>query len=74
MVIITFIKASKEKDPSQRRTLFKTTCKCMGKVCKVVIDSGSAYNMVSNEMVEKLRLSRIPHDTLYKLYWLNEGQ
>lgn len=30
--------------------------------------------MVSIEMVEKLKLARIPHDTPYTISWLNGGQ
>lgn len=50
------LKESKEKEMSQRRNLFRTTCKCKGKLCKEVIDSGSIDNMVSREMVDKLKI------------------
>ena len=39
-----------------RRSLFHTTCMVGGKLCLVVIDSGSTENFVSNEMVDKLSL------------------
>lgn len=74
MVRRTVIKSSVDKEPPQRNTLFKRNCKCMGKVCKVLIDLGSTDNMVSLEMVEKLKLERIPHNTPYKVSWFNEGQ
>lgn len=45
-----------------------------GKVCKVVIDFGSTDNLVAVEIVEKLKLKRIPHPTPYKVSWLNKGQ
>lgn len=50
------LRASKEEDSSQRRSLFRTTCKSKGKVCQVVNDSGSQDNLVSREMVDKLSL------------------
>ena len=36
------------------RSLFKTTCKVLGNVCKVIIDSGSTDNVISEEAVQKL--------------------
>jgi hypothetical protein len=47
----------KEVESSVQRTiLFKTACKTMDMVCKVIVDSGSTDNLVSTEMVEKLEL------------------
>lgn len=50
-----------DRQPPQRKSLFKTTCKAGGKVGKVLIDFGSTENFVSLEMVEKLKLRRLPH-------------
>jgi hypothetical protein len=33
--------------PTQRNSLFRTTCKMKDRVCKVIIDSGSTNNLVS---------------------------
>jgi len=63
-----------DREPPQRKSLFKTTCKAGGKVCKVLIDSRSTENFVSVEMVEKLKLSRLPHHCPYKISWLTQGQ
>lgn len=38
----------------------------------MVVDSGSSDNMVSNEMVEKLQLERIPHKNSYKVSLVND--
>ena len=38
------------------------------------MDSRSTKNIVSIEMVDKLKLRRIPHATPYKVSWLNKGQ
>lgn len=59
---------------SQRRALFRIKCKIMGKVCKVIIDSGSIDNIISEEAMSKLKLPRIQHKEPYKLTWLNNGQ
>lgn len=69
----TILKAAKEMEPLQRKNLFKTTCKCRNKVCKIFIDSGSTKNMVSSEMVNKLNLQKIPHEFPYKVSWLSDG-
>ena len=60
-------------ESSQRKALFRTTCKVQGKCCKVFVDSGSTDNLVSTEMVEKLRLRKVKHPTPYKVSWLHKG-
>ena len=42
---------------------FRTRCTSWGKVCKVIVDSGNCENMVSQEMVDKLKLhcDKHPH-------------
>ena len=37
------------------------------------MDSGSTKNIVSIEMVDRLKLRRIPHTTPCKVSWLNKG-
>ena len=70
----TLIKEPVKEEPSQRRSLFRIKCKIMGKVCRVIIDSGSTDNIVSEEAVSKLKLKRISHTNPYKVTWLNKGQ
>lgn len=74
LMLRTLLKVPQHKEPPQRKTLFKTTCKSHGKVCKVIVDSGSTENIVSLEMVEKLKLTRLPHTSPYRVCWLNKGQ
>eukprot|EP00253_Pinus_taeda_P009769 PITA_09769 len=65
--------AKEAKEPVQRKTLFRTICKSKGKCCKLIIDSGSTDNLVSTEMVDKLKLERTVHPTPYKVSWLQKG-
>lgn len=52
------------------RNLFKTRCKVSSKCCKVIIDSGSSNNCVSEEMVNKLKLERLKHPKPYQIAWI----
>lgn len=68
------IKSEKEvTEPPQRKTLFRTVCKVQGKCCQMIIDSGSTDNLVSTEVVEKLKLKTRRHPTPYKVSWLQKG-
>ena len=68
------LKPKKEQEePAQRMLSFRTTCKVQGKCCKMVIDSGSTYNIVSTEMVENMSLKNTKHPIPYKVYWLQKG-
>ena len=44
-----------------------------GKVCRLVIDSGSCENMVSEEAIQKLGLAIEKHPNPYKLSWLKKA-
>ena len=68
------VKSEKQvHEPAQRKLFFRTRCKSQGKCCKMVIDSGSTYNLVSKEMVENLGLKRMKQPTPYKVSWLQKG-
>lgn len=68
----TLLKVPTSQEPHQRKTLFRTTCKSGGKVCKVIIDSRSTDNLVSVKMVEKFHLKRLPHPFPYNFSWLTK--
>lgn len=74
MINRTLLKVPTIKEPPQRKSLFRTSCKVRGKVCKVIMDSRSTNNIASIEMVTKLNLQRLPHPHPYKVSWLNKGQ
>lgn len=62
------------EEPEQRRKAFKTKCKVQGKFCKFVIDGGSIENLVSTEVMDKLKLKSLFHPNPYKVSWLQKGQ
>ena len=61
---------SGETEPRQRRSLFHTRCKCEEKCCDVIIDGGSTDNLVSEEMVSKLKLKKEKHLQPYRISWV----
>ena len=68
------LKQTKEAaEPAQRKTLFRSVCKFQGKCCQLVIDSGSTDNLVSTEVIQKLKLKTREHPTPYKVSWLHKG-
>ena len=48
-------------------------CTSRGKVCQVIIDSGNCENMVSKEMVDKLKLCCETHPHPYRITWFKKG-
>ncbi|XP_010541794.1 PREDICTED: uncharacterized protein LOC104815177 [Tarenaya hassleriana] len=58
-------------ETAQRETIFHTKCTVKGKVCGLIIDSGSCTNVASTYMVKKLGLETSKHPHPYKLQWLN---
>jgi len=56
-----------QEDLEQRENIFHTRCTVNGKVCSLIIDGGSCANMASEAMVEKLRLTVLPHPGPYTI-------
>ena len=52
--------------------MFRTRCKCEGKCCDVIVDGGSTDNLVSEEMVPKLKLKREKHPHPYRIAWVQD--
>ena len=63
-----------EKEPKQRKTLFRTKYKIEGKCYNLIIDGGNSKNLVSTEVVTKLNLKCTPHLEAYRVSWLQNGQ
>ncbi|GAV80066.1 hypothetical protein CFOL_v3_23528 [Cephalotus follicularis] len=57
----------------QRENIFQSRCSIKGRVCSLIIDSGSCTNVAATTLVEKLNLSTAPHPSSYKLQWLSDG-
>ena len=68
------IKQPTPNEPRHRRALFKIKCKILGKVCKVVVDSGSIDTIILEDAMANLKLKKNPHDNPYKVTWLNKGK
>ncbi|XP_065620600.1 uncharacterized protein LOC136063732 [Quercus suber] len=56
-----------------RTNIFYTTCSIGGRVCSMIIDGASCENVVSQEVVDKLRLATQDHPHPYKLSWFKKG-
>jgi len=62
------------EEPEQRKIILKTKCKVQGKCCNLIIDGGSTENLVSTEVMEKLKFKCISHPNPYRVSWLQKGQ
>ncbi|CAJ2646166.1 unnamed protein product [Trifolium pratense] len=60
------------KDEGQRKNLFKTHCSIKNKVCNLIVDTGSTENLVSQKLVDYLKLSTEPHQKPYTLGWVSK--
>ena len=63
----------KDEEEIQRENIFHTHCEIEGKVCSMIIDSGSCTNVISTLVVDKLGLKTIKHPDPYRLQWLNDS-
>ncbi|XP_009106784.1 uncharacterized protein LOC103832518 [Brassica rapa] len=61
-----------QPDFPQRNNLFHSRCTIAGKVCSLIIDSGSSENVIAADAVAKLSLQEEKHPTPYKLAWLQQ--
>ncbi|XP_057842117.2 uncharacterized protein LOC131051562 [Cryptomeria japonica] len=69
-----FLKTPAPREPPQRKTLFRTKCKSHSKVFRLVVDFGSTENLVSKEMVDKLKFVKLPHPNPSHLSWPSKGE
>ena len=58
-------------DCALRTSIFYTYVKINEQVCKLIVDSGSCVNTVSDTMIPKLRLATHPHPTPYDVSWID---
>ncbi|XP_026399202.1 uncharacterized protein LOC113295057 [Papaver somniferum] len=58
---------------SQRHNIFRAKCTIGGKVCDLIIDSGSVENFIAAHVVHKLGLPVSPHPQPYTVGWVNQN-
>ena len=58
-------------DCALRTSIFYTYVKINGQVCKLIVDSGSCVNVVSDTMIPWLGLATHPHPTPYDVSWID---
>ncbi|KAK2990469.1 hypothetical protein RJ640_006267 [Escallonia rubra] len=56
-----------------RKNIFRARCTGEGKLCNLIIDSGSSGNLISEEMVDKLNFKTKRHPQPYRILWFNKG-
>ncbi|CAA7036099.1 unnamed protein product [Microthlaspi erraticum] len=67
----TFLAPREVEENWLRSNIFQTSCTMRGKISRLIVDSGSCTNVVSEEAVSKLSLLTEPHPKPYKIVWLN---
>ena len=53
-------------------SIFQTHIDCQGRLCTMIIDGGSSFNLVSKELVEKLNLKSKEYPNPYQIAWVND--
>jgi len=66
--------SQKGEQEAQRENIFHSRCTVQGKVCSMIIDSGSCANVVSLSMIEKLGLQTSVHPHAYNIQRLNQSK
>ena len=74
LVLRRTLSSLKGSQDEQRENIFHSRCTIKGKVCSLIIDSGSCTNVASSSMVEKLQLKATAHPHPYTIQWLNQGK
>ena len=63
--------SKEENEDWNHASIFRSRVNCKGKSCNMIIDGGSAINVISQEAVEKLKLPTETHPRPYKVAWVN---
>ncbi|XP_073266354.1 uncharacterized protein [Populus alba] len=67
-----FLTPKKGLEISTRHQVFRTNAIINGVIAKVVIDTGSSENLVSKELVQKVKLTTEKHPQPYGLRWIRK--
>ncbi|GAV65880.1 zf-CCHC domain-containing protein, partial [Cephalotus follicularis] len=65
LVVRCALHAKLKTSDDQRENVFQSRCSIKGRVCSLIIDSGSCTNVATTTIVEKLNLSTTPHPSPY---------
>ncbi|XP_078431100.1 uncharacterized protein LOC144702945 [Wolffia australiana] len=63
--------ATRPVDVAQRTSIFHTYVKIGGRTYKLMVDSGSCINGISEDTATRLGLPLIPHPTPYQVSWID---
>ena len=58
---------------TQRNYIFLTKMNISYRCCITIINGGNAKNLVSTQVIDKLRLKSRPQPNDYKVLWLQKG-
>ena len=72
-VIQRLLCSTPQPDNTQRKKIFESKCTVNGKVCKLVIDSCSCENLISQNLVSHLKLETQDHPNPYNIGWIKKG-
>lgn len=64
-------KNTKVVQAHNRQQIFQTRATCFGKICSMIIDTGSCTNVISSDTVRQLGLKVEPHPEPYDLAWID---
>ncbi|PKU80605.1 hypothetical protein MA16_Dca011729 [Dendrobium catenatum] len=73
LLVLRRLLNSHKEEPMQRHNIFRTRCTVDGRVCQLIIDSGSCENVASTVLIERLNLPTEDHPSPYKLAWIQKG-
>ncbi|GKD93110.1 putative receptor protein kinase ZmPK1 [Tanacetum coccineum] len=62
--------STKKSEDSQRHNIFQTRCKINQEVFNVIVDGGSSENIISRDIVTRLKLTPKKHPKPYKIGWI----
>jgi len=74
LVLRRALSSQKGEQEEQRENIFHSCCTVQGKVCSIIIDSGSCANVVSLSVIEKLHLQTSVHPHPCNIQWLNQSK
>ncbi|XP_078447579.1 uncharacterized protein LOC144716327 [Wolffia australiana] len=63
--------ATRPVDVAQRTSIFHTYVKIGGRTYKLMVDSGSCINGISEDTATRLGLPLVPHPTPYQVSWID---